>query len=69
MRPKTEKTRADDGLAWEVQAVLAWHDEDAMAAIRTLLLDCRHLRGQLALAEGLISSGMGRGWRPSFERD
>ncbi len=56
-------------LAYEVEAVLAWHDEDAKAAIATLLEDCRHLRQQLALAEGAMSAGMTRGWRPSYERE
>lgn len=65
--PFNEETATED-LNWEVEAVLSWHDEDAKAAIATLLQDCRHLRGQLALAEGAISRGMVRGWRPSFER-
>jgi hypothetical protein len=54
---------------WEVSAVLAWHDDDARAAIATLLEDCRHLRGQLALAESVMSAGMARGWRPAYDRD
>lgn len=58
-----------EDVASEVNAVLAWHNEDAKAAIATLLDDCRHLRGQLALAEGAMSAGMTRGWRPSYERD
>lgn len=53
----------------EVAAVLAWHDNDSEAAIVTLLADCRHLREQLSLAEGAMSLGMTRGWRPSYERD
>lgn len=55
-------------LAWEVEAVLAWHDEDAKAAIATLLEDCRHLRQQLALTEAAASRGFTRGWRPQYER-
>ncbi|MBY5362747.1 hypothetical protein HFO97_22940 [Rhizobium leguminosarum] len=51
--------------AWEVEAVLAWHDDNAKAAIRSLLDDCKHLRQQLALA----SRGMARGWAPRYERD
>ncbi|MFS2174790.1 hypothetical protein ACCC98_02310 [Rhizobium pisi] len=51
--------------AWEVEAVLAWHDDNAKAAIRSLLDDCKHLRQQLALAE----SAMSRGWTPRYERD
>ncbi|MBY5584771.1 hypothetical protein [Rhizobium leguminosarum] len=55
--------------AWEVEAVLAWHDDNAKAAIRSLLDDCKHLRQQLALAERVMSRGMARGWTPRYERD
>ncbi|HWT60399.1 MAG TPA: hypothetical protein VN284_21370 [Rhizobium sp.] len=55
--------------AWEVEAVLAWHDDNAKAAIRSLLDDCKHLRQQLALAERAMSRGMTRGWRPRYKRD
>ncbi|MGO7181167.1 hypothetical protein ACCT14_13295 [Rhizobium brockwellii] len=54
---------------WEIEAVLAWHDDNARAAIGTLLDDIRHLRQQLVLTEGAISRGMTRGWRPSYDRD
>lgn len=54
---------------WEIEAVIAWHDDDARAAIATLLKDCHHLRGQLALAEGVMSRGITRGWLPAFDRD
>jgi hypothetical protein len=71
-KPLTEEPvkegSTNEDLSWEVEAVLSWHDEDAKAAIATLLQDCRHLREQLALAEGAMSRGMTRGWRPSFER-
>lgn len=73
MRPQlapqiANEETANEELSWEVEAVLSWHDEDAKAAIATLLQDCRHLRQQLALAEGVMSRGMTRGWRPSFDR-
>ena len=73
MRPQlapkvSNEETANEDLNWEVEAVLPWHDEDAKAAIATLLQDCRHLRSQLALAESVISRGMVRGWRPSFDR-
>ncbi|NKK70217.1 hypothetical protein GFM13_07435 [Rhizobium leguminosarum bv. viciae] len=55
--------------AWEVEAVLAWHDDNAKAAIRSLLDDCKHLRRQLALAESVMSRGMARRWAPRYERD
>lgn len=51
-----------------VAAAIAWHNGDAVATVATLIEDCRHLREQLALAEGLMSSGMSRGWRPRYER-
>ncbi len=51
----------------ELAAALAWHDGDAIATIRTLLDDCRHLREQLALAEISMSLGFTRGWRPSVD--
>jgi len=54
---------------FEVQAALAWHDDDVLATVATLLGDIRHLREQLALTEGAMSRGMARGWKPSYERD
>lgn len=57
-----------DDLAYEVEAVLAWHDDDPRAAVATLLEDCRFLRSQLALAGSALSPGMTRGWRPSYDR-
>ncbi|WP_139354048.1 hypothetical protein [Sinorhizobium sp. A49] len=61
-----EATQADavDLAADEFTAALAWHNGDAVATIRTLLADCRHLREQLALAEISMSLGFTRGWRP-----
>ncbi|MDV4155882.1 hypothetical protein [Rhizobium brockwellii] len=53
----------------EIEAVLAWHDDNARAAIGTLLDDIKHLRRQLALTEGVMSRGMARNWRPSYDRD
>ncbi|MGO6684192.1 hypothetical protein [Rhizobium leguminosarum] len=53
---------------WEIETVLAYHEEDARAAIGTLLDDIRHLRRQLALAEGAMSRGMTRGWLPDYDR-
>lgn len=53
----------------ELEAVLAYHDGDALAAIETLLADCRHLRQQLVLVEGIMSRGMARGWSPRFDRN
>ncbi|MDX3929078.1 MAG: CUE domain-containing protein [Shinella sp.] len=61
-------TAEEDNQPDELEAVLAYHDGDAEAAIRTLLADCAHLRGQLALASGVISKGFVRGWNPEEER-
>ncbi|WP_245441227.1 hypothetical protein [Neorhizobium sp. T7_12] len=62
------QTQSEIDIQWEVEAVLAWHDDDAKAAIATLLEDNRHLRKQLALAEFAGSRGFARGWRPRYER-
>ena len=51
-----------------VEHAIAWHDGDARAAIRTLLEDCAHLRGQLAMAKAAMGHGYTRGWMPSEER-
>ncbi|MBB3136019.1 hypothetical protein FHS26_003766 [Rhizobium pisi] len=67
MRPQLAQAPNTD-LEWEVEAVLAWHDEDPRAAITTLLLDCQHLRRQLALTTGASSVGFTRGWTPTYER-
>lgn len=53
---------------FEVQAALAWHDDNVNATIATLLEDIRHLRHQLALTEGAMSRGMTHGWTPAFDR-
>ncbi len=64
MRPVTR-----EDTDYEVEAVLAFHDDDAKATIATLLADNHHLRLQLALAESALSRGLVRGWRPRFDRD
>ncbi|WP_421581154.1 dehydrogenase [Shinella sp. M31] len=48
----------------EIDEALAWHDGDALATIATLLQDCRHLRGQIAICSKAMSRGYTRGWRP-----
>lgn len=68
MRREIIEKLADETLKGEIDAVVAFHDGNVRAAITTLLLDCRHLRLQLALAEGAMSRGMTRGWAPTFER-
>ncbi|NEH44750.1 hypothetical protein GR215_23165 [Rhizobium leguminosarum] len=68
MKPERDVSATSDERQ-EIEAVLAYHDADAWSAIGTLLDDIRHLRRQLALAEGAMSRGMARGWRPSYDRD
>ncbi|NLS06264.1 hypothetical protein HGP14_23345 [Rhizobium sp. P32RR-XVIII] len=63
MQPATK-----EDVDYEVEAALAFHDEDAKATIATLLADIRHLRLQLALTESAISRGMVRGWSPKYDR-
>jgi hypothetical protein len=58
-----------EDIDYEVEAALAFHDDDVKATIATLLADNHHLRLQLALAESALSRGLVRGWRPSFDRD
>lgn len=54
---------------YEVEAAVAFHDDDPNATVATLLADIKHLRLQLALAESAMSPGMTRGWRPKYERE
>lgn len=63
------RVRDDVETEQEIEAVLAWHDDNARAAIFTLLDDIKHLRRQLALTECVMSRGMARSWRPSYDRD
>jgi hypothetical protein len=49
-------------------SVLAAADGDALAAIRELLADADFLRDQLWIASSLMSKGIGRGWKPQYER-
>lgn len=63
MQPATK-----EDIDYEVEAALAFHDDDAKATIATLLADIRHLRLQLALTESAISRGMVRGWSPKYDR-
>lgn len=51
-----------------VDALLATNEGDPRATIRELLLDADFLRDQLYMASCMMSNGMGRGWRPKYER-
>lgn len=41
---------------------------DPLVAIRELLADADFLRDQLFIASSLMSKGIGRGWKPQYER-
>ena len=69
MQTMSNKPSNEIDADFEVEAVLAFHDDDKKATITTLLADIKHLRLQLALADAAMSHGMTRGWPPSFERD
>ncbi|MBX4926202.1 hypothetical protein HJA98_10145 [Rhizobium binae] len=58
VRPQTAEKLAEEALSGEVDAVVAFHDGDIRAAITTLLLDCHHLRLQLALSDKGMSRGV-----------
>jgi len=49
-------------------SVLKAFDGDALAAIGELLADADFLRDQLHIASSLMSKGIGRGWKPQYER-
>lgn len=51
-----------------VDSVLGACGGDARLAIRELLADADFLRDQLHIAATIMSKGMGRGWRPRYER-
>jgi hypothetical protein len=51
-----------------VDTILDHHHGNARDAIRELLADADFLRDQLYTASMLMSRGMGRGWRPRYER-
>jgi hypothetical protein len=51
-----------------VGAVLDAYRGDYRAAIEALLDDADFLRDQLYTASRLMSQGMGRGWKPKYER-
>lgn len=51
-----------------VETVLIAHGGDARAAVCELLADADFLRDQVYTASCLMSKGIGRGWRPRYER-
>jgi len=51
-----------------VESVIQACGGDARAAVRELLADADFLRDQLYTASCLLSRGIGRGWKPQYER-
>ncbi|MCQ1772862.1 hypothetical protein NOI24_16250 [Neorhizobium galegae] len=51
----------------ELEDVLAYHGGDALAAVQSLLSDCRNIRQQLAVSNCLVSTGYTRGWKPNCD--
>jgi hypothetical protein len=49
-------------------SVLVAAGGDPLVAIRSLLADADFLRDQLFIASSLMSKGIGRGWKPQYER-
>jgi hypothetical protein len=49
-------------------ALIAAHNGDTVAALRSVMADVLFLETQLAGASALMSRGMGRGWMPAFTR-
>ncbi|MCV3766496.1 hypothetical protein [Rhizobium sp. TRM95796] len=59
---------ADQAQVDIIASVLDFYQGDYRKAIEELLLDADFLRDQLYTASCLISHGIGRGWRPRYER-
>lgn len=51
-----------------VESVINACGGDPRAAVRELLADADFLRDQLYTASCLLSRGIGRGWKPQYER-
>ena len=67
--PETLEPEEADGQGVDIiDTILTVHQGDHRKAIEALLLDADFLRDQLYTASCLISHGMGRGWRPRYER-
>jgi hypothetical protein len=63
-----DEAQADQAAADIIASLLEFHKGDYRKVIGELLLDADFLRDQLYTASCLISRGMGRGWRPRYER-
>lgn len=66
--PNTETDAQSPDCTDPAASILVNFDGDALAAIRSLLADADFLRDQLFIASSLMSKGIARGWKPSYER-
>lgn len=57
----------DDQARAELEDVLAYHHGDALAAVQSLLADCRNLKAHIDTYEKITGRGYTRGWKPKYE--
>ncbi|KQS80433.1 hypothetical protein ASG25_02140 [Rhizobium sp. Leaf384] len=48
--------------------IITEHAGDAVEAVKTLVMELDFTRDQLQIASRLLSTGIGRGWKPRLER-
>ncbi len=66
--PDTETDTQSSSEVDLAMSVLRAAGGDPLVAIRSLLADADFLRDQLFIASSLMSKGIGRGWKPKYER-
>ena len=66
--PDTETDTQSSSEVDLAKSVLRAAGGDPLVAIRSLLADADFLRDQLFIASSLMSKGIGRGWKPQYER-
>lgn len=66
--PDTETDTQSSSEVDLAMSVLRAAGGDPLVAIRSLLADAAFLRDQLFIASSLMSKGIGRGWKPQYER-
>lgn len=66
--PNTEADTQSPETVDPAESILNAFNGDPLVAIRSLLADADFLRDQLFIASSLMSNGIGRGWKPQYER-
>jgi hypothetical protein len=64
-----QRIEAPSSDAETAQAVLDAFGGNALAALQSVIADADFLCDQLEMASGMLSLGIGRGWKPKFRRD